>query len=176
MKKIDTSSLTLIGQGSHGKVYRLDESRCIKVCTNKKNIQMEYRVLKHCEGFPQFPRVYECEGNYMIREYVDGQNIADYIIEHGLDRELARKLVELIDVFKQLGFTRLDCRFSQIFITNEKQLKVIDTTRHMDKHADYPYKLLKALRRLGYKDQFMAYVKELRPGYYQTWQEKDHDI
>ena len=47
-------------------------------------------MLKYVEGYPQFPKVYECTGKYMIREYVDGQNIIDYINEYGFDNNLAK--------------------------------------------------------------------------------------
>lgn len=176
MSSIDVSRLELVGEGTHGKVYRLDEKRCIKVCTLESDMQREYRVLKHAEGFPQFPRVYECKGNYMIREFVDGQNIADFIEENGLDADLAKQLIDLVDVFSKLGFTRLDCRLSQLFVTKDKQLKIIDTTAHMESIADYPYKMLQGIRKLGYTIQFLNYVKELRPDYYQAWISRDRKL
>ena len=170
MHEIDVRGLTLVGEGSHGKVYRLDENRCIKVCQHEEDMQLEYRVLKHSERFPQFPKVYECQGNYMVREFIEGHNIVDFIKKNGFDADLAKQLTEIIDAFTELGFTRLDCRLSQVFVTADKQLKVIDTTRHMDKTASYPYKLLKGLEKLGYKQMFLNYVKEFRPTYYKAWQ------
>lgn len=172
MNDINLKELILIGEGSHGKVYRLDDKRCIKVCRTVKHMLNEYSVLKHAEQFPHFPRVYECKDNYMIREYIDGINIIDFIQKNGFDQDLAKKLIEIIDVFSKLGFTRLDCRFSQLFVTGDKQIKIIDTTRHMDKIANYPYKMLKGLRRLGYKEEFLKYVQEFRPNYYEAWKDK----
>ena len=32
MQDINVEGLPLIGVGTHGKVYRLDDKRCIKVC------------------------------------------------------------------------------------------------------------------------------------------------
>lgn len=172
MKEVDVQGLALVGEGTHGKVFRIDDKTCIKVCNNESDMQLEYRVLKHCDRFPHFPRVYECQGNYMIREFIDGQNIIEFIREKGFDCELALKLAEIIDVFSELGFTRLDCRLSQIFVTADKNLKVIDTTRHMDKSQDYPRKMLRGLRKLGYRKKFLKCLKEFRPNYYKAWKNK----
>jgi predicted Ser/Thr protein kinase len=172
MQEIDVNNLTVIGKGAHGTVYRLDDKRCIKVCKNEKHMQMEFAVLKHSERFPHFPRVYECKGNYMIREYFDGPNAREYIQKNGLSTSLCDKLIEIIDIFKELGYTRLDCRFSHIIIIDGEQLKIIDPTRNMDKTADYPIKLLKGLEEFGYKEKFLSRVKEVRPEYYQAWKDK----
>ena len=169
MLDINVEDLTLIGAGSHGKVYRLDEKRCLKICKNAKHIQMEFAVLKHSERFPHFPRVYECEDNYMIREYFDGPNVRQYILEHGLSKRLCANLLEILEIFKELGYTRLDCRLSHIIVAENETLKIIDPTRNMDKTADYPRKLLLGLNQLGYKNKFLDYVKELHPDYYQAW-------
>lgn len=138
MEDINVESLPLIGEGCHGKVYRLDEKRCIKVCKKEKHIQLEFRVLKHSQRFPQFPKVFECKGNYMIREFFDGPNAKQYISERGLSEGLCNQLIEIIDIFKELGYTRLDCRFSHLIVTDGENLKVIDPTRNMDKLPHTP--------------------------------------
>lgn len=172
MKEINVKGLELVGEGSHGKVYRLDPMRCIKVCKRQKHILLELEVLKHSERFPHFPRVYECKDNYMIREYFDGPNLREYILQNGLSQSLACKLIEIMDIFKELGYTRLDCRMAHIIVTEGEQLKLIDPTRNMDKVCDYPHKLLLGLDRLGYRQQFLEFVKEVRPDYYAAWKDK----
>lgn len=172
MLNINVEGLPVIGEGSHGKVYRLDDKRCIKVCKRGKHIQLELKVLKHSERFPQFPKVFECEENYMIREFFDGPNARDYIKQNGLSDGLCDKLIEIIDIFKELGYTRLDCRFSHMIITEGENVKIIDPTRNMDKIADYPRDMLKGLNQLGYKQKFLQRVKQVRPDYYEAWKDK----
>ncbi|HEY5563539.1 MAG TPA: AarF/UbiB family protein [Clostridiaceae bacterium] len=169
MENINISRLPLIGQGVHGKVYKIDENRCIKVCKDIKDMQMEYAVLKHAEGYPQFPKVYECKKNYMIREYIDGQNIRTYIKRNGLDNNIARGLTELIKVFIRLNFTRIDIRMAEVFVTANNQIRIVDTTRYMDKQASYPKKMLKNLNELGYLKQYMYFLKENYPEFYNSW-------
>lgn len=172
MNETDLIGLTLMGEGSHGKVFRLDENRCIKVCKKEKHIQMEFRVLKHSERFSHFPRVYECSGRYMVREYFDGPTTHEYIKRCGLSESLSKQLLEIIDIFKELGYTRLDCKLNHIIVTNGENLKVIDPTRNMDKIAQYPRRMLEDLDKLGFKEIFLQYVKELRPDYYDQWKDK----
>lgn len=169
IKNIDITHLPLVGAGIHGKVYRLDKNRCIKICKRTKDMQMEYRVLKYVNGYPQFPKVYECEGRYMIREYIDGQNIVEYIKEYGFDNNLARELTKLIKVFIKLKFTRIDIRMHEVFVTKDHKIKIVDTTRYLDKKASYPRRMLRVLKELGYKKQYMNFLKENYPKFYKSW-------
>lgn len=169
MEKINIKQLSFVGKGSHGKVYRLDKNRCLKICKSKKDMKMEYDVLKRAEGYPQFPKVYQCEGRHMIREYVDGQNIMDYIKKNGFNNNLARQITELIKVFIELKFTRIDIRMNEVFITDDNKIKIIDTTRYLDKKTSYPKRLLTALEKLGYKKQYMSFLKKNYPEFYSAW-------
>ncbi len=169
MEIIDVSKLPLVGKGVHGKVYRIDKYRCIKVCKKTEAMQMEYKVLKHAYGYPQFPKVYECRNNYMIREFIDGQNIRDYIKKNKFDVNLARELTELIKVFISLNFTRIDIRMGEVFVTKDSKIRIVDTTRYMDKKAAYPKKMLKSLDELGCLKKYMNFLRENYPEFYKSW-------
>jgi len=169
LEKINLKQLPLIGKGVHGKVYKLDKDRCIKVCKKTSDMKMEYDVLKYVKGYPQFPRVYECKGAYMIREYVDGLNIRDYIKKNGFDNNLARELTELIKLFIKLKFTRIDIRMGELFVTSNNKLKIIDTTRYLDKKASYPFKMLRTLKELGCYKKYMNFLKENYLEFYVAW-------
>ena len=169
MENINLKQLTLVGKGAHGKVYRLDKNRCIKVCKNTEDMQMEYRVLKHVEGYPQFPKVYECKGKYMIREYVDGESVKSYINKNGFDNNLAIELTELIKIFIKLKFTRIDIRMGELFVTKNHKIRIIDTTRYLDKKASYPFKMLKFLKNCGYYKQYADFLKKNYPNFYKAW-------
>lgn len=169
MGNINTKNLTFVGKGVHGKVYKLDDERCIKICKKTKDMQMEYKVLKHAKGYPQFPKVYECKDNYMIRELINGENIIPYLKKNDLDTNLARELTELIKVFMKLNFTRIDIRMSEVFVTKNHKIRIVDTTRYLDKHSSYPRKMFKKLHELGCLKQYMNFLKENYPEFYKGW-------
>lgn len=166
---VNVNGLELVGEGHHGKVYRLDDKRCIKIYKKKAFLQMEYEVLKHSEHFPYFPKVYECGKNYMIREYIEGPNLWEYLQQHGLSKDITVKLLELIDSFIELQYSKQDCHLHHLIVTEKEQLRMIDPTTNMSRSTSYPRILLKQLHELGYLDQFFQYVRELRPNYYQQW-------
>jgi len=168
--EIDVRGLTLIGEGRHGKVYRLDEKLCVKLYKKKSYLQMEYEVLKSSARFPQFPRIYECTENYMIREFFEGPNLAEYIRLNGMSETLAKKILEIIDAFIELEYSRIDCRLPHIIVTKGENLKIIDPTRNRSKVCAYPRSLLKELNSLGCKHEFLHYTKAMRPEYYAKWQ------
>ena len=169
MQNINVKNLPLIGKGAHGKVYKLNNNRCIKICKKTKDMQLEYKVLKHAKGYPQFPKVYECKDNYMIREFIDGQNIISYIKRNNFDNNLARELTELIIVFMKLKFTRIDIRMGEVFVTKNHKIRIVDTTRYLDKRASYPKKMLEKLRELGCLNQYMNFLKKNYPEFYEAW-------
>lgn len=169
MGSINYKNLPLIGKGAHGKIYSLGNDRCIKICKKAKNMQKEYQVLKHAEGYRQFPKVYECKNNYMIREFIDGQDLRTYIAKNGFDTDLARELTELIKVFIKLKFTRIDIKMHEVFVTKDHKIKIIDTTRYMDKQASYPLNMLKSLNELGFRELYMNFLKENYPKFYKEW-------
>lgn len=169
MERIYYKKLPKIGEGRHGKVYLLDQNRCIKKYKNKKYARMEYQVLEHSKGCAHFPCVYYFEDRFMIREYFNGPDARQYINQYGLSKAFVRKLIKIIDIFIKLGYSRIDCRLSHIIVTKDMELKIIDPTRNMHKKVDYPRQMLSELKKLGYKEKFLQYVKELNPDYYHKW-------
>ena len=169
MKKPDCKNLALVGKGGRGTIYGLGGNRCIKVCKKTKDMQKECRVLKLAKGCSQFPVVCECKGKYMIREYIHGQKFKDYIAENGISDDLAEELTQLIKTFIKLKFKRIDVRMQEVFITKDHKLKIIDTTRYLEKKASYPFKMLKKLKNYGCKEQYMIFLKENYPEFYATW-------
>lgn len=105
----------------------------------------------------------------MIREYFNGPDARQYINQYGLSKAFVRKLIKIIDIFIKLGYSRIDCRLSHIIVTKDMELKIIDPTRNMHKKVDYPRQMLSELKKLGYKEKFLQYVKELNPDYYHKW-------
>lgn len=167
----NTDGLTLVGEGHHGKVYRLDDTRCIKIYLKKDFMKMEYKVLKHSERFPFFPRVYECKENYMVREYFEGPNLWEYISKNGLSENIVIQLLAILDSFIELGYTKLDCHLHHIIVTHGECLKIIDPTTNMTRKASFPRTMLEQLKKLGVKKTFLDYTKVLRPQYYAKWKD-----
>jgi predicted Ser/Thr protein kinase len=128
VKNFDLNLLdcTLIGKGHNGVVYMLPEGKVIKICFKAKNCKKEYFILNKVHDNKFFPRVYGMSGNYMIRDYVDGIFLHDYIKYEGLDRRLALKIMDLLEEFKKLKFTKLDLRCKDIIVTPNGSLKVIE--------------------------------------------------
>ena len=68
-----------------------------------------------------------------------------------------------------VGFSRLDTTLFHILLTDQYELKIIDTARAMKKETIYPKLILEGLDKLNYKNQFLSYVKIVRPDLYNRW-------
>ena len=166
---IDLSTCKFLGQGRNGKVYLLPNGNALKIFFKVENCKHEYDILKSVEGNKHFPKVYEYSSNCMLREYVGGILIENYIRQYGLSVNLAKNLIELIQDFKNLGFTRLDIRCEHIFIQQDVSIKIIDPRRTYSKIIPYPHSILKTLNKLGVLDDFFNTLKNTSIKLYDDW-------
>lgn len=167
--EIDLSRCIFIGQGRCGKVYLMPDGRVIKIFKDEESCVQEYIILESVKGNKHFPRAYECRNNWMIRDYVDGVCLDEYIKRNGLNKNISQNLVELIQDFKMLGFTRLDMRCSHIFVQIDESIMVIAPREHYSQKVPYPKKMLGKLRKLHLANKFMGNIKVLYPSLYDEW-------
>ena len=161
-----------LGMGNNGIVFMLPEGKVIKICFEVKSCKKEYRILERIGENKYFPKAYGMVGNYMIRDFVDGVVLKKYIKKHGLDRELAIKIIELLEEFKRLKFSKLDIRCKDIMIQPDGSLMVIDPKNFYSRSRSFPRHLSKGLYNLGVLDFFMEVVKQERPKLYKSWRKK----
>ncbi len=166
---IDLSTCKFLGQGRNGKVYLLPNGNALKIFFKIENCNHEYEILKSVEGNKHFPKVYEYNSNCMIREYIGGVPIKNYINEYGLSVYLATNIIELIQDFIKLGFTRLDVRCDHIFIQQDVTIKVIDPRRTFTKVIPYPHSILGTLNKLNVLDDFFNTLKNTNVKLYEDW-------
>lgn len=158
-----------LGHGKNGRVYLMPDGKVLKVCRVEAVCRAEYDVLKTAEGSPYFPRVYEIDGKYMIRDYVGGEVLPVYLKKNGLSIKLAMNLINLIEEFKRLGFKRLDIRGAHIYVKEDETIMVIDPASHTTWKERYPRLLLRELRRQKVSKQFYKILKKERPDLYRQW-------
>jgi predicted Ser/Thr protein kinase len=161
--------LQLVGKGSQGKVYLINPQLCIKVYHRKEFLPLELEILLKAKYEPQFPKVYEWGDDYMIREYIPGVSLGEYLRRNPLTEDLTRQIAELFLAFERLGFNRLDTRMAHLILTPEGRIKAIDPANAMRKHGLYPRKFLSQLSDLKCKETFFRYLQRINPILYQRW-------
>lgn len=166
---IDLLDCKPLGEGHNGIIYLLPEGKVIKICNSIKSCMNEYELLRRIRKNKYFPKVYGMMGNYMIRDYVDGVPLNKYIKKHGLDRELSLRIIQLLEEFRKLHFSKLDIRCKDIMVCPDRCLMVIDPKKFYTKERNYPKHLSKGLYRLGALDAFMEVVRKERPKLYKKW-------
>ena len=166
---INIRDLGLIGKGTQGKVYRIDSKRCIKIFKSKKECKDELKTLLMAQTDMHFPRLYESGSNYIIREYIDGIELNEYLSKEKLTPEISCKLIELYEAMVKIGYTRQDAAIFHVFIMPSGELKVIDTAKAMKKKSAIPNLLISGLEDLGHKEVFFNFLKNNRPDLYIQW-------
>lgn len=164
-----------LGKGHNGIVYLLPEGKVIKICYDTESCKKEYNILRIINKNKYFPRVYGMNGNYMIRDYIDGIPLKDYIKKNGLSREMSVKIIKLLDEFRKLNFSKEDLRCKDIIVKPDNELMVIDPKKFYTKTRNFPRHLSKGLYRLGVLDTFMDTVKSERPRLYDNWNKNISD-
>lgn len=174
IKNFDVNLLDckFLGKGRNGMVYMLPEGAVIKICFEAKSCKDEFFILNKIGKNKFFPQVYGMMGNYMVRDYVDGIPLKDYIKKYGLDKDLSIKIIDLFEEFQKLKFSKLDIRSKDIMVNSEGSLMVIDPKKCYSKKRNFPRHLSKGLYKLGVLDSFMLVVKEEKPNLYNKWNMK----
>ena len=135
--------------------YKIDDQRCIKIYRKRHYLRLELAALQRGAGASFFPRVYDWGRDYMIREYVPGTPLNEYLRSHPFTESIARQLADMVETMRRLGFRRADTRLSHIIVDENGKLWLIDPVNTMKKSPPYPRKLLKGLERRGLAGQFL---------------------
>lgn len=166
---------TVLGKGHNGIVYLLPDGKVIKVCFTENSCKGEYYILNKINGSKYFPKVYGMNGNYMIRDYVGGSSLKDYVKEYGFDTKLANKLILMLEEFSKLKFKKQDIRCKDVFVEPDGNLRIIDPKKSFSKERDFPRHLSKGLKKLGVLDDFMEVLRTERPEKYKSWSKKIYE-
>lgn len=165
----DIDKLEFIGKGIHGRVYKIDSNRCIKVFKKMEFYEKELETLRMVQNDEHFPRLYEWGDRFIVREYIEGVELDRYLKKNPLTPLISMKIIDLYDSIAKAGFSRMDTMLFHIFITQEETFKMIDTARVMKDSYECPKLIIKGLKELGLRDEFLSHVKLLRPDLYEKW-------
>jgi hypothetical protein len=105
----------------------------------------------------------------MIREYIPGISLGEYLRRNPLTLDMSRQIADLFSAFERLGFNRLDTRMAHVLVTPEGQIKAIDPANAMRKQGPYPKKFLSQLSDLKCKKTFLKHLQEIAPALYERW-------
>ncbi|AAK80355.1 RIO-like serine/threonine protein kinase [Clostridium acetobutylicum] len=166
---IKLEECTFLGKGHSGSVYLMPDNRVVKIFKNPTSCKEEYSILRRLKDNPYFPKPYEFHNHYMIREYIDGINIDDYIKQNGASEKLMLKLIYFLEYIKNAGFKKVDARFVHVFIQDNGALRVIDPRHSFSKKLKVPYHLLSDLKSAGCINLFWKVLKLERPDLYKAW-------
>lgn len=165
----NVKELELLGSGTQGKVYRIDSQKCIKIFKKNQTCKEELETLSMAQIDSHFPRLYGYGEKYIIRECINGIELNKYLSSHPLTPDISNKIIKLYEAMVRVGYTRLDTALFHIFITPSNELKLIDTSKAIKKRTTYPNLILSGLDKLGYKKDFIDFVKATNPEVYNKW-------
>lgn len=152
-----------LGQGRNGRVYLMPDGRAVKVFKKASACKEEYEILKAVEGSRYFPKVFTHTSHYIIREYVGGTNLYEYLNSRTLTRDFVIRIANLVDELKALGFKKLNLRFSHLFVQKDGSLMLIDPRKSFKQKIPYPKSFLISLWKIGLLGKFLKILEEERP-------------
>jgi RIO-like serine/threonine protein kinase fused to N-terminal HTH domain len=169
---LNIKELQLLGSGTQGKVYRINSQRCIKIFKSRKVCKDEFETLMMAQSDIHFPRLFAAGEDYIIRECINGIELNKYLSIYPITSDISNKILQLYGAMMKVGYTRLDSAIFHIFVTPSSELKLIDTAKALKKRTECPHLILGGLKALGYKKEFLGFVKLTRMDLYEKWAEK----
>ena len=97
----DLSQLKLLGTGTQGSVYKIDNEKCIKIFKKKNYCKDELHSLLLSQIDPHFPKVYSYGENYIIRKYIKGITLDSYLETNPLTKEICEKIIEIYTLLEE---------------------------------------------------------------------------
>lgn len=166
---LDVKECKLLGKGDEGSVYLTPEGFALKIFTKKKNAKAETEILEKAKDSRFFPNVIFLADNMMLREYITGENLYEFINKNGLSSNLSVEIIELIEDFKRLEFTRINIRNAHIFVNENEKIQVIDPRKSYIKETPYPKDIISILVKLNLFDDFLKNLLNYKPALLKYW-------
>ena len=166
---LDVKECEFLGKGKEGAVYLTPEGYDLKVFYNKRKDLDEAKLLEQVKDSRFFPKVLFIVNNVILRDYVHGDNLYDYIKKNNLSYNLSTEIIDLIEDFKRLKFTRLDIRNAHIFVDKNEKIQVIDPRKVFVKNIPFPKEIIKVLVKLNVFDDFLTHLLNYRPDLLSYW-------
>ncbi len=149
---------TFLGKGKEGEVYLTPEGYALKIFFKASKAKTEAELLERAEGSRFFPKILFTTNNIILREYVEGITLKKYIQKNGLSFNVSCEIIDLIEEFYSLKFTRINVRNTHIFINSEEKIKIIDPRKVFIKQTPYPKDIIKVLVNSNTFDTFLKHV------------------
>ena len=166
---LEVQNLKLLGTGAEGAVYLTPEGYAFKVFKNIENAKSEDEILKQTADSRFFPNSIVRVSNILIREYVGGVTLKEYISKHGLPYNLSIEIIDLIEDLKRLNFKWINFRNAHIFVSSKGKVKVIDPRKPYSKTTPYPKDIVKILVKYHLFDKFLKDVLKYKPSLLPYW-------
>ncbi len=166
---LDIKECEFLGKGKEGTVYLTPEGFALKIFHNKKKAEDEAKLLEQVKDSRFFPKVLFVAGNMLVRDYVEGDNLYNYINKNGLSYSLSTEIIDLIENFKLLNFTRINIRDAHIFVSKNEKIQVIDPRKVFFKSTPYPKDIIKTLVKLNVFDEFLKHLLDYKPKLIKYW-------
>lgn len=124
----------LIGTGETSEVWRYKDY-AIKVYDNPFHIGEDFEFLKRLQHLTHFPKVYmniECE--LCVMEYIEGDTLEERLhdYEYGISETIPTEISDIINKVLEEDIVPMDIHASNIIITPNGQLKLIDVGSFYD--------------------------------------------
>ncbi len=166
---LNKKKCTFLGKGKEGEVYLTPEGYALKIFYKTSKAKNEVALLEKAKDSRFFPKVLFITKNIILREYVEGINLKEYIKSHELSYNLSCEIIDLIEEFKTLQFTRINIRNAHIFVDSNEKIHVIDPRKVFTKQTPYPKDIIKILVQSNNFDNFLKHVFQYSPSLSSYW-------
>jgi predicted Ser/Thr protein kinase len=162
---IDINDLIFLGKGVEGKVFLTPDGNVLKVFSSSNLCRYKYKILKQMDEKIYLPKVLMCKGRFMLREYVNGTPIKEYIQTNGLSRNLALNLIDFVEDFERSRL-RVDGISKHVFIQKDESIKIVDPRK---KKYYIHSSILRTLKEAEVLEDFLKMLKAERPDLESQW-------
>lgn len=126
-------SLTLIGQGRSAYVFRIEQTnKAMKIFfpTYAHLAEEEANIYRELQHLSYFPTLYEAGSNYLVIDYLEGNTLFQCLTKGTpISDDVIKETDKALQLARKEGLNPSDVHLRNIFITSDKEVKIIDVAR-----------------------------------------------
>lgn len=157
-----------IGGDINSSTYLMKDRKVAKIYKDPYKCKKDFDLLTSLQVVNVTPKIYNFCGHYIIREYIKGISLNNYIKKNGLNQMLSYKLIAFMDKIYNSNVKDIAINSNNIFLKSDDTLILLDAQYNTNKTNIF-YELFEDFKNLKIIGLFLENIKSYNLDLYKKW-------
>lgn len=164
-----------IGGNDNSSTYLMKDNKVVRIYQDPSKCKRDYDLMTSQPLVSVLPQIYDFFGHYLVRDYIKGTCLKNYIIKNGLNYIITIKLIKFLEKIYDFNLKNLNIELNNIFITSNKEFILVDTEYTASTECTFD-KLFNDFNKLNVLLGFLSITKIYNINLYNKWMKNKKSI